>query len=329
MVSPRPLFDGRRLVELVDGAAVPIVSEAAQLRAALALLGDLHADTLRGGTAVAERLVVPPDPPEFLNAVEEAISPAAGTRLLDRLRETYVSIDRFLKWGRVLDAEVGLRGARVLVSGCGPAGSMKAYSVLGARWTMGSEVDPKLAALATIRLRDHPTALPFLYDGSRLPLPDGCVDLVESIDVIEHVPDADAYVAEHGRVLARGGSLLVVTPNRLYPVEQHLDLLGPPWLPVRAANALFSGLARVERLGDEGRFRYGSLATVRTQNMSFRRLRALAKRHGLFLQQLDPHAHADRWPLPRSVAPLERFSGTRAGKFAAPVRTLAVLLRKR
>lgn len=319
-------FDGARLVALVDGTAVPLPDDG---DAALVLLSALYRRALLDGTAdLPEPWLLPPDPPAFLAAVEEALVPAEGTPLHERLLETYLSIDRFLRWGHVLDDEVGLGGARVLVSGCGPGGSMKAYTLLGARATIGTEVDGRLARLAGLRLRDWPTALPLLFDGGRLPLADAAVDLVESIDVIEHVPDADAYLAEHARVLAPGGAMLVVTPNRLYPVEQHLDIAGAPWLPLGAANRLFARLAELERMPEDRRYRWRNLATVRTQNISFARLRALAKRHGLFLQQLDPARHEGHWPLPRPPAPLERWSATRLGKFAAPVRTLAVLLHK-
>jgi SAM-dependent methyltransferase len=48
-----------------------------------------------------------------------------------------------------------------------------------------------------------------------LPLRAGCLGSVVSLQVVEHVWDAPAYVAECLRVLAPGGLLAVSTPNRL------------------------------------------------------------------------------------------------------------------
>ncbi|GAA1032152.1 MULTISPECIES: class I SAM-dependent methyltransferase [Amycolatopsis] len=48
-----------------------------------------------------------------------------------------------------------------------------------------------------------------------LPLRDGAVDVVANFQVIEHLWDQDAFLAECFRVLRPGGKLLVTTPNRL------------------------------------------------------------------------------------------------------------------
>ncbi|MFT4199969.1 class I SAM-dependent methyltransferase [Gordonia sp. (in: high G+C Gram-positive bacteria)] len=48
-----------------------------------------------------------------------------------------------------------------------------------------------------------------------LPLPDGSVDVVVNFQVIEHLWDQPAFVAECHRVLRPGGRLLMSTPNRI------------------------------------------------------------------------------------------------------------------
>lgn len=52
-------------------------------------------------------------------------------------------------------------------------------------------------------------------DAMRLPFPDAAFDLVLSTQVIEHVPDDRAFVAEATRVLRRGGQMIVSSVLRL------------------------------------------------------------------------------------------------------------------
>ncbi|NIU60939.1 MAG: methyltransferase domain-containing protein, partial [Pseudomonas stutzeri] len=53
--------------------------------------------------------------------------------------------------------------------------------------------------------------------GERLPFPDATFDVVFSHEVLEHVADDRACVAEMVRVTRPGGRIVVFVPNRLYP----------------------------------------------------------------------------------------------------------------
>jgi SAM-dependent methyltransferase len=48
-----------------------------------------------------------------------------------------------------------------------------------------------------------------------MPLPDGCVDLVLSVDTIEHSVEPDLFLKECQRVLRTGGEAVFATPNLL------------------------------------------------------------------------------------------------------------------
>lgn len=57
--------------------------------------------------------------------------------------------------------------------------------------------------------------------GEHLPFPTGTFDLVLSHEVIEHVRDDRAAVAEMARVLKPQGRIVLFCPNRGYPFETH------------------------------------------------------------------------------------------------------------
>lgn len=50
------------------------------------------------------------------------------------------------------------------------------------------------------------------YDGLRMPFTDGSIDHVLCSEVMEHVPDGAAFVAEIARVLRPGGTLVLTIP---------------------------------------------------------------------------------------------------------------------
>lgn len=64
----------------------------------------------------------------------------------------------------------------------------------------------------------------FLGKGEKFPYADGAFDIVNMMEVIEHIPAdaAGAVLAEIRRVLKPGGFLMLSTPN--YPVKRFYDL---------------------------------------------------------------------------------------------------------
>ena len=269
------------------------------------------------------------NPAAFDEAVRAYLAPTREQFNHQQMLETFLSVERFRRWAAVAEHELGVADRRVLSSGCGFAGSLLAWREAGAAVAVGVEVDPDYLRFGALRTADLPGAGVVAYDGVRLPFGDGAFELVESMDVIEHTPDPEAYLRELRRVLAPGGAVLLVTPNRLWPVEQHLGIAGPPWLPVHFADAVFDLLARLPGLSPDRRFKYAKLRGMRTQNVSLRTLRRHAKRLGFHLQLLDSAHFGDAWPLPRPGARTEEMARHRIGKFVTPTKALAVLLHKR
>lgn len=123
--------------------------------------------------------------------------------------------------GILADAGIHLRdGATVLDLGCGNGDLVAEYRRRGYRafgcdfaYKPGPQVD-ELARQGHIRLIEQ---APY-----RLPFDDGEFDLVVSNEVFEHVQDYDSTLAEHRRVLKRGGVGLHSIPSRYSPIEGHV-----------------------------------------------------------------------------------------------------------
>lgn len=96
--------------------------------------------------------------------------------------------------------------SRVLELG---AGSSPRGGLLGDSEAVACDLSlPMLAARNA-----YPALCRVVADGQHLPLAGSSFDGVFSINVLEHVPDPARFVAEAGRVLKPGGTLLCVTPN--------------------------------------------------------------------------------------------------------------------
>lgn len=104
------------------------------------------------------------------------------------------------------------QGRRVLDLGCG-AGYGSA--ILAQRAEMVIALDRSAEALGYGLKRYAVPAIQWIAgEGQRLPFTDGAFDLIVAFEVLEHLQEQAAMVAECRRVLAAGGQLLISTPNR-------------------------------------------------------------------------------------------------------------------
>jgi SAM-dependent methyltransferase len=116
--------------------------------------------------------------------------------------------------------------------GCGPGMLLAAAAEEG---YPGIGVDVSLVWLVVAhRLIEARGGRPVLAAAlaEALPLADGTLAGVVSLDVIEHVYDPAPFVREIERVMAPGGGVALSTPNRFsLAAEPHVSIWGVGWLP--------------------------------------------------------------------------------------------------
>ena len=90
------------------------------------------------------------------------------------------------------------------------------------------------------------------YDGISMPFDDGSFDCVLCVEVLEHVPNAEAFVSELLRVLRRGGSLVLTIPwaARVHHLPHDYRRLTRYGLNLLLSNAGFR-LIRIEDRGND------------------------------------------------------------------------------
>lgn len=106
-------------------------------------------------------------------------------------------------------------GKRVLDVGCGVGMYLAAFHQHTPH-VFGVEVELEWAREAQCHAAGVVQAV-----GESLPFADGSFDLTFSHEVLEHVTDDRAVLAEMVRVTRPGGLVVLFVPNRLYPFETH------------------------------------------------------------------------------------------------------------
>ena len=100
-------------------------------------------------------------------------------------------------------------------------------------------VRPRVTILNTPRAKEEIGAAAWVAgDGRKLPFRDAAFDIVFSNSVIEHVGDATSQTRFAREVMRVGRAYWVQTPNRWFPVEQHLLTPFVHWMPPKWQRAI-------------------------------------------------------------------------------------------
>lgn len=155
-----------------------------------------------------------------------AISPAAGVALYCLGREDLLGAATDEIVARLGDWGLTGRKTAALDLGCG-CGRMVAALAPRVASVTGIDVSEAMARAARRRCRPHGNARVIVTAGEGLaPFPDGAFDLVLAVDVFPYLVAsagdlAAAHVADAGRVLAPGGSLVIL--NYSYRGDRRRD----------------------------------------------------------------------------------------------------------
>ena len=136
--------------------------------------------------------------------------PEAMLHKLNPVRLKYVRDQVDQHWQVDECSRTPLLGRTALDVGCGAGLLAEPLARLGAV-TTGLDASPELIAVA----REHAAAvgLDIDYRSGELAALEGQYDLVTCMEVVEHVADPAAFIADLARLMVRDGLLIMSTPN--------------------------------------------------------------------------------------------------------------------
>jgi 2-polyprenyl-3-methyl-5-hydroxy-6-metoxy-1,4-benzoquinol methylase len=108
--------------------------------------------------------------------------------------------------------------ARIVDVGCGSGAMLEKLAAAGFESLFGIDIAPPASSSAAIRY------VACDLDAPSTPWPAASMDLILSVEVLEHVENIGALLAELARLLAPGGLLLLTTPN-VHSIEARLRFL--------------------------------------------------------------------------------------------------------
>jgi 2-polyprenyl-6-hydroxyphenyl methylase/3-demethylubiquinone-9 3-methyltransferase len=164
---------------------------------------------------VSAATIRPGEAEHFGKLAQDWWNPKGSSAMLHRLNPVRLQFLRAAvdaHWGGDPEGVRPLAGKRALDVGCGAGLLTEPLARLGADVT---GVDAAAENVAVARAHAAGAGLAIDYRAGELAALDlGRFDLVTAMEVLEHVADKAAFVAELTRHLAPGGLLVLSTPNR-------------------------------------------------------------------------------------------------------------------
>lgn len=128
------------------------------------------------------------DPEGHWSAVGQRIRQRTAGKEIAGDDSPYFRYKRSLFVGKLLP-RMQVHGHSVLEVGCGPGGNLREISRLNPAKLLGCDISPEMVDLAR---KNVPSAEIIVVDGETLPFSENEVDLIFTVTVIQHNPDARA-----------------------------------------------------------------------------------------------------------------------------------------
>ncbi|WP_137754255.1 bifunctional 2-polyprenyl-6-hydroxyphenol methylase/3-demethylubiquinol 3-O-methyltransferase UbiG [Sphingopyxis sp. L1A2A] len=131
---------------------------------------------------------------------------------LNPVRLAYIRAQIDAHWHVDARERFALAGRRAIDVGCGAGLLAEPLARMGAAVT-GVDAAPENIAAARVHAAGQGLSIDY-FAGELAALPLATFDLVTSMEVVEHVTDPAAFIAELAARLAPGGLMILSTPNR-------------------------------------------------------------------------------------------------------------------
>jgi len=151
------------------------------------------------------------EPPLFLRSI--------GKEREHRLGFNFYRHLQYVKTKKIFDLMCLKPNALVLDIGCNDGELLNALYL--AYKIRGVGIDFSIEALKKAREYNFSRSRYYFGDADRLPFKDNFFDSIVCSSILEHLPDIEPCIREIGRVLKKGGKLLIYTNNSKYKYTWH------------------------------------------------------------------------------------------------------------